>query len=200
MGMFTGYDTLQNNYIPNNLPNCPAPDSKLTPICPNKPYVDYDINGNVQGYWWYYGDTVNLEFNISGESVYEGEPEVTGNTITSGTTNIEPTEDGNYIDIMDFLADKQILIQLYNFRQEELAIDIPDSCTNGCLDKEIIKKTFGTDQLIKNKDGSVSLVFGIDKNLSQAMVKGVYFISLKIISNDLQDTLFQQSDAILTVK
>ena len=189
MGMFTGYDTLQSNYIPNNLPNCPSKSSKLDPIYPNKPYVDYDAFGNVQGYWWYYGDTVNLEFNISGEAVYEGIPEIIDEPEIIGETNTSPNAIGNYINVSDFLSDKEILIQLYNFRQEELVID-----------KKIIQKTFGIEQLIQNSDGSVSLVFEIDDQLSKDLVRGIYFISLKVIAKGLQDTLFQQSDAILTVK
>lgn len=104
MGMFTNYENLQDNYIPNNIcppTPCPSPcppESKLQPCKPKLPYEEYNATGDLIGYWWYYGDTLNLEFNIEGELVVEG--------------------NNQYVDASDFLKDKQITVQLFNFRRE----------------------------------------------------------------------------------
>ena len=107
MGMFSGYENLDDQYIPNNLRPCPIvpptcePCPSLKPCKPNLPYEEYNMQGELVGYWWYQGDTVNLEFNISGEVVVEGSQ--------------------TYITAEDFLQDKQITVKLYNFRREIIA-------------------------------------------------------------------------------
>ena len=72
--MFDTYEHLQDNYIPNNINPCPPKkcnDEKLDPCMIKKPYEDYNIEGEVVGYWWYYKDILNLEFNITGDVVVE---------------------------------------------------------------------------------------------------------------------------------
>ena len=65
-----------------------------------KPYEEYDVSGNLIGYWWYYGNTINLEFNIEGEVTYEG--------------------NDSYINAKEFLKDKQIEIKLFNLEEKKL--------------------------------------------------------------------------------
>ena len=104
MGMFTNYENLANNYSPNNIcsgpPKCHPDEQKLNPCNPNKPYSEYNIEGELVGYFWYYGDAVDLEFNIDGQVTYEG--------------------NDSYVTAEDFLKDKQIVIRLFNFRRELL--------------------------------------------------------------------------------
>ena len=193
MGMFDNYDSLADNYspkyVPNNIrPTQPTPcgiPSKLDPCEPNKPYVDYNAMGQIQGYWWHYGDTVNLEFNISGEATYESD---TSEEVNSDAS-ISPLQVGQYLLPDDFFKDKTIQVQLYNFRQEEMVID-----------KQLLMKTYGYDDLIINEDKSATVIFVIDKDISKKLVKGVYYITLKVLSDDYQDTLFGTADATLTVK
>ena len=160
MGMFSNYENIAQNYTPNNVcPPCPpkpcAPPSKLDPCIPNKPYADYNAEGELIGYWWYYGDAVDLQFDIDGEVVYEGSEQ--------------------YIPVGDFLKDKQIIVRLFNFRREMIAE--------------------------KFYPGSTQIIFSIDKELSKKLVKSVYYCSLLITNNeDLNYTLFYQSDCTLTVK
>lgn len=127
MGMFDGYQNLNNQYTPNNLcsnipqPPCPNKCDCLEPCKPNKPYEEYDAKGELVGYWWYQGDTINLEYNIEGEVTVEGS--------------------SNYITAEDFLADKQVTIKLYNFRREVIAEKTFEGSTTIIfpIDKELAK-------------------------------------------------------------
>lgn len=158
MGMFDNYDNLYQNNVPCNVrPNTQQPsipETKLDPIKTKMPYEDYNVKGELIGYWWHYGDTINLEFNIEGEMVVEGE-------------NV-------WVDATDYLVDKEIIVTLYNFRHEI-----------------ITQKRF---------NGSTTVIFPIDRELSKQLVKGVYYASLSISKNDLNDTLFYMEDCVLTVK
>ena len=187
MGMFDQYDSLADNYIPNNIrPTTPPCDKPLQPCFPNRPYVDYNKEGIQEGYWWYYGDTVNLEFNIDGQATFEDgggndEPEV-DNKITA-------KQQGSYILPKDFFKDKIIVIQVYNIRQEEMTID-----------KQLLMKTYGYNDITINEDNSATVNFIIDQTISSKLIRGVYYISLKVLSDTLQDTLFSTSDAVFTVR
>ena len=48
--------------------------------------------------------------------------------------------------------------------------------------------------------GSTKIIFTIDKDLSQKMVKSNYYCSLTIQSKTLEHTIFSQNDCTLTVK
>ena len=74
MSMFLNYHNISDNYKPNNL-ICTFPVgksyTKLDPVQASKPYEEYDSKGNLIGYFWHYGETLNLEFNIDGEITVE---------------------------------------------------------------------------------------------------------------------------------
>lgn len=103
MGMFDsfdGYDNLKDHYVkPCPPPKPPVEDnSKLKPCTPKKPYEKYNAAGELIGYYWYYGDTINLEFEIEGEVTYEG--------------------NSQYVDAAEFMKEKQVTVELFNYRRE----------------------------------------------------------------------------------
>jgi len=75
MSMFTNYQAeLLKNYQPNNIVSkfsVPLQDSKIMSTSANKPYEEFDAKGNIVGYSWYNGETINLEFSIEGEITIE---------------------------------------------------------------------------------------------------------------------------------
>jgi hypothetical protein len=84
--MFTNYNSIPENYVPNNLVRSfPVGRSytKLDPIQASKPYEEYDAKGELIGYFWRYGETLNLEFNIDGEITVEDDAIV---LTSAGTT------------------------------------------------------------------------------------------------------------------
>ena len=103
-GMFDNYENLADDYVPNNLrpshpPKKPCSDN-LDPCRPNKPYEDYDAKNNLVGYWWYYGNTFNLEFNIEQEATI--------------------VDSQHYIPAEEFMKGMKpdAIIKLYDFRRE----------------------------------------------------------------------------------
>lgn len=160
MGMFDsfdGYDNLKDHYVqPCPPPKPPVEDtSKLKPVKPNKPYEKYNAEGELIGYYWYYGDTINLEFTIEGEVTYEGSNE--------------------YVDAAEFMKEKQVTIELYNFRRELITT--------------------------RTLAGSNVIVFEIDEALSKELIRGNYYCTLTVFDNSgLNKTLFYQDDCTLFVE
>lgn len=93
--MFVNYENVPTSYIPNNTTICPP----CTAIR-KKPLEEYDAFGKLIGYSWYYGDQIVLEFNITGNVVYD-----------SGVYEDVSTEGG-------FLHKKKLRLQFLDFRYE----------------------------------------------------------------------------------
>lgn len=223
--MFDSYDNLQKNYIPDNQKPKPIP-GPVAPCRPKFPYEEYDAEGKLIGYFWNYGDTVTLQFNIDGfitvedNAIIYTEPTQEPTKYTPGEidqriyniidlkswtcTAIENAHNYNtnediliyiwtqdaeftypiqlhsrrniYLSASEYLKNKTAQVRLYNFRMEQIYVD-----------------TFKAVNPI---------VMTIDKELSDKMVKGVYYCSLTIYDeNDrLVATLFNDKDCVLTVK
>ena len=77
MGMFSNYEDLSQDYVPNNLkpiqPPKPFNCVQMQSCEPIKPYEEYNDKGELIGYWWYCGNTVTFEFNIVGEITIESD-------------------------------------------------------------------------------------------------------------------------------
>ena len=215
MGMFLNYQDIAANYTPNNLykkfPQY-SNASKLQPLDITKPYEEYDIKGNLIGYYWYYGNTINLDFTIDGEITVESDALILSNkgeypdqttvgklrqkcynivdfiswtctgiidnsyiwTQDSEFTYPEYSDRPVYVSSEDYLKDKKILVTIYNFRHEP-----------------IVDKLF---------EGSPNIVFTIDKELSQLLIKNVYYCSLTVFNDDTNITIFSIEDCKLVVK
>lgn len=164
-GMFDNYIIPSNknthckpNFKPNNLPSRP-----------NKPFESYDENGNVVGYWWYEGDTVTLDFSIGGEVTIDQEiiEVINGETITK---NIPV-----YVPINDFIKDKTITFNMYNFRGEVV--------------------------LTQDFEGSTKVLFEIDQEMASILTKGTYTISLLLWNGEsFNKTIYSKEDCIITIK
>lgn len=70
MGMnsiFSGFTNFDTTLDPDNLNSNCKPDAVLNRVNLNKPYEILDVNNQVKGYFWYYGNSVDLKFTIDGE-------------------------------------------------------------------------------------------------------------------------------------
>lgn len=101
--MFDNYDEI----IPNR--HCPPKPDKgpLKPCRPDKPYESYNEYGELDGYWWYYGNNLNLEFIIEGEATFEG-------------TN-------QFVEANDFVIGKSAKVIIYDFRRKPIKTLIFDN-------------------------------------------------------------------------
>lgn len=101
MGMFDKYN--EAGEVPNNLVAA-SPGCHLAPRVPGKPFEILNLQGELVGYYWYYGDTLKLEFTIDGEVM---------------------DDNGNYISAKDYFEDntfsnKSIIFKLFDFRKDEI--------------------------------------------------------------------------------
>ena len=207
--MFAGYGISTPRYTSGNICNTIRP-----PVSPNKlPYEEYDANNNLIGYWWYEKDILNLQFNITGEVTVSSDDIIyvisgqeptdktvgkldqkaynltdnkswtcvmvddNGYTWQLDSTYVEPASgDRNvYISVANFMSDKQVSVYLYNFRWEE-------------IDKQVYQ-------------GSPEIIYAIDSELSDKLVKGIYHCKLVVeSSNVLRKTIYQQTDINITIK
>ena len=130
-------------------------ENKFEEIRTNKPYAEYDADGYQTGYFWYHGDTINLQFTIDGDVTDE--------------------ENSTYQTADEFLSDKKVVVTLYNFRYQ-------------VIDEKVF-------------DGNSVITYEIDSELSQKIIPGVYYCSLKIIQDTTTIyTLFGPDDCVFTVK
>lgn len=203
-GMFDNYNNL-NKPMPPASNICPPPPFK--PIQPKLPYEEYNADGELVGYFWGYGDTINLEFLLDGYVTID--------------------EADTYIEARDFIKNKDIKITIYNFRHEEVAsqefkgndyqnptysraINV-DAKTHGIYyiysETENGGSYTGVDlpqdyqvgTIYYQKD-PVAIIFEINQELSLSLVRGIYYCSMEIKSDDFTSTVFYQDTCTLRVK
>lgn len=214
MGMFVNYQTLEN-YTPDNM-KCSFPKgksyTKLAPVQASKPYEEYDVKGNLIGYFWRYGDTLNLEFNIEGEIVVESDAII---FVTEGDYPTIETEgkenqrcynvadlrswtcryiiDGNYIweEDSEFIWDETASETVYISAEEFLEDKFVEVTLYNFRMEPIFRKVF---------DGTSKIILPITAELSQVMKKGIYYCSLTVFNDTFKQSIFDSHDCVLSVK
>lgn len=177
--MFTNYQNLSEYYTPNNLAKYQQRPCSYTKFNSNNityPYELYNAKGELEGYFWHYGDQIELAFELSGELTLENE---------TGT--------GEYVDITDFIKDKVFTFRLFNFRHE-IIYEITKPGTQVMLAPNC---PLG-DGIIDIPTPTLSIC--IDSELSKKLVKGIYYCSLIASGESFKETLFDTSDCKLLVK
>ena len=214
--MFDNYDKLQQNYVPNNLNKAfPVPPTckKIEETRPNKPYDMYDEMGKFIGYFWNYGDTVSLDFTITGEYTVEG------NAIISTVSEQEPNTETvgyigqYYINVVDNKVWKCTTINgnIYTWT-DVTGVENPVGSKSVYIDAEdyLKDKTLyfklynfrGEMVYEETQEASTSCIINIGEELSKKLVRGNYTANLTLFDNYTGDyeTLFSDSDGIFLVK
>lgn len=196
MGIFDNYQNLDNTYVPNNLSQlfpkkipCHRPQFK-------KPFEDYNAEGKLIGYYWYYGNTVSLNFNITGEIIVEDTDIIytaIGQRPTVNTVGQIGCKAYNVIDLLSWTL-VSIHDNSYIWEQDSEFI---------CPNNGQRNVYFTSEQFLKNRyvkitilnfrkepiyqetfAGDQSIVLNIDENLSAKLIKGVYYYNLEIFGQD----------------
>lgn len=148
--MFSNYQNLSENYIPNNLSQQltkPCSYTKLDTCDLTRPYELYNAKNELEGYYWYYGNNINLEFNIEGD--------------------INEIKLDGFIDLQDYLKDKVATLNIYNFRNEALYQKTIQANNTVVFEidpeasKKLVKGVYTCELLVANSKVSHT-VFGID--------------------------------------
>lgn len=217
MGMFTNYQDIANNYVPNNLV-CSFPVgksyTKLDPVKSSKPYEEYDVKGELIGYSWYQGETLNLEFTIDGEIVVESDAIIYsahGDAPDTTTVGSVGQRAYNIVDLRSWTCTTVVPGQGYIWiEDDEFEHDLCDasksvyvSATNYLSDKQLELQILNFrfepihTQLF---NGTSRLLFTIDTDLSSKLLKGVYYCSLTVVTDTLRMPVFGAKDCTFIVK
>lgn len=215
MRMFSNYQDLAANYTPNNLryefpilSHC----SKLCSSDKTKPYEEYNVEGELVGYFWNYGDTLNLDFSIDGEVTVEGD------AIVLTTYNLSPDVSTkgyvgqrcyNVLDLKSWTCtsvDKDkytwTLDTEFTYPSESdrsVYISAQDYLVN--KDIEVTLYNFRMEPIvIKHFTGNSQVLFDIDAELSRKLVKGIYYCSMRVYDTMMSQIIFSPTDCKLLVK
>lgn len=97
---FTNFDTTyQQNPFQPNYPQAQN-NSNIQQVNVNKPFEILNDDGSIKGYFWYFGNSVNLEFDIDGEVILLNQDQ--------------------YITIEDILSTLELNMYIYDFRMEPI--------------------------------------------------------------------------------
>lgn len=214
--MFLNYHNIADNYRPNNLINAfPSKiiPSKLAPVEASKPYEEFNAKGELEGYFWRYGETLNLEFNIDGEITIESDAiisDIKDQMPGMRTRGYVGQKCYNLIDLKSWTC-TLITPEGYIWTQDE-SFTYP---TEG----EIKSIYIPADSYLKNKNieftiynfrmepvhkevypATTKAVFSISLELSKKLVKGTYYCSLCVFNEEVSFKIFDVNDCVLLVK
>ena len=215
MGMFLNYHNIADNYTPNNLV-CSFPVgksyTKLAPVQASKPYEEYNAKGELIGYFWRYGETLNLEFNIDGEITVESDAIIfvyigdcptisTSGRLNQRAYNIAELRswtltrivDNNYIweEDEEFIYDESSDTCVYVSAEDFLSDKHVDLTIYNFRMEPIHQETF---------EGTSKIIFEITPELSNKMKKGIYYCSLTVFNDNMKLPIFGSHDCTLLVK
>lgn len=221
--MFENYDNLQDHYVPNNL-NKAFPEhlqySKLTENRPNKPFEMFDDMGNLVGYFWYYGDTITLAFDITGQYTVENNAIVSTITEEAPSTSTVGTVGQRYYNIVDKNVWECTSVNNSVYTWTEL--DWDETEASGLLTRDVYinasdylndciyyfkifnfrNEVVYEKAIQSNNETNISqfVSFDIDEELSKKLMRGTYTVSLVAQKDISYITLFDNSDATFLVK
>ena len=216
MGMFLNYHNISDNYIPNNLtsafPAAIMPESKLYSVQATKPYEEYDSKGNLCGFYWRQGESVNLEFNLDGEITVESDAIIytdateipTYNTVgyigqrAYNITTLHSWTCTNIIDnIYVWTHDTEFVYP------ENSGTSIYVSASDYLKDKRVKVTLYNFRHEVlttKTFEGAPKIIYTITPAESAKMPKGIYYCSVEVFNTDVNFKVFDSTDGKLLVK
>lgn len=215
MGMFLNYQNIAKNYVPNNLINAfPSMmnGSKLDPLDASKPFEEYNAKGELTGYFWRQGETLNLEFNIDGEITLEADAILLTAHGQAPTTQTMGKVGQKAYNIVDLKSWKCVAVSAMQFIwQEDIEFTYPlnsdrsvyISAADYLKDKEVevTLYNFRLEPICKKVFAArPTIVFSIDRELSAVLPKGIYHCSVTVFNKDVCYTVFDANDCDLLVK
>lgn len=161
--MFNNFTNINTTYMPNPFqPNYPpATCTQATQAQPNKPYeITSQDRKTILGYFWYYGNSVELIFDVSGEATQE---------LTQ-----------NYISVEDILLTLKLEAKIFNFRYEPIMLFSNDPLVsnneikinsnqltlsiNNELSSQLVKGKYYLELVASHTDGYNETLFSSQQN------------------------------------
>ena len=212
--MFKNYDNISKYYTPNNLNNLhkePLSYKALDPVGGDKPFTEYNAKGELIGYTWYYGNTLNLEFNIDGEIIVEDGSIIysqinqapgksTRGKIGQRCYNVKDLRSWTctyiYQGTFTWTEDPE-------FTYPEVGQSIYLDATDYLKGKDIVVNIYDwryRNIYSKTFNDITKIILPIDVELSKQLVKGVYYIELLVKTPETCEVVFNPKDCIFNVK
>lgn len=173
--MFEKYDTVPEGYIPNNFKkylNRDNRNDKLIVIKVDSPYAIINVNNDLLGYSWNYGDVLNLQFQLIGK--FNAENNTPIYFISNNKEKLPDEPQVTQIDVSEFIKGKTATMELLNFRQEVIYTETVDA--------------------------SEVLVLNINSDFYNKVNKGVYTLNIYLESEESRVTIFESDDCIILIK
>lgn len=215
MGMFLNYHNIADNYMPNNLIHAFSVrmnESKLDPVDASKPFEEYNSKGELTGYFWRYGETLNLEFNIDGEITIESSAlifKTRGQSPSSVTAGSIGQRAYNVLDLKSWTCVGVTRREYIWEQDEEFTYPLNSnrsvyvSAEDYLADKsvEVTLYNFRMEPICKKVyAASPTIVFSIDRELSLNLPKGIYYCSVTVFNSEVCYKIFDSTDCNLLVK
>ena len=213
MNMFQNYYNIPDTYIPNNMScDCSRGKSytKLDPIEGSKPFEEYNAKGELIGYFWRYGETLNLEFNIDGEIIVESDAVILKSTGEEPSKTSKPRGNRAYniIDMrswtcVGYAYGEYIWQEDLEFTYPQSGLSVYVSAADYLKDKfiEFTLYNFKRQPILTKKfEGTTQIIVPIDIETSKSLTKGLYYCSLTVVSEDIVLPIFDNNDCLLLVK
>jgi hypothetical protein len=190
--MFENYDNITTTNKCNGANNCKSF---------NSPYEDYDEKGNLIGYKWAYGSTIDLDFNLSGQISFPSDSIIykeANQTPTMQTVGEINSLAYNVVDLKKWQL-KAIVNGEYIW-QEESIYNTPNEGDLNCYitaddylkHKKLIFKLFDNNLCKVDEkiyDAESSITYTINKELADKLTKGIYYFSLECYDPTTLETL-----------
>lgn len=120
--MFENYDYIPGTLIPCNTPNYIPPQGPIT-----RPLEFYNAKGDFAGYTWTYGDSICLEFQTTGEVIYD--------------------DTGAYESVDQYFEGKQLQLLIFDFRY----IAVVDKTIDASSDAVFVLDQTDIESLVRGK-------------------------------------------------
>lgn len=174
--MFSNFMNLDTTYSPNpfqrSYPATPENNS-IVKNNPNKPYEILNPDKSLKGYFWYYGNSVDLNFDIEGEITFEN------------------TE--SYITVDQIISSLTLEATIFNFRFEPIL-----KFSNNPL---VAQNPLIISNASENSANICNVNLSLTDELSSKLTKGVYHIELVAYGlNGYNETLFEANSCTFEVR
>lgn len=178
------------------------------------PYGDYNALGQLQGYYWHYGDTVNLTFHLDGEISVESDAILYtgyGEEPTEQTVGTIGQRAYNVLDLVSWTCDA-IIDGKYIWNRDSEFIYPEDSARKVYMTASDFlhgKQASVTiynfryepfySKIVEAKD---TITISIDKETSKMFTKGTYYLTLQIFDDSslLYIPVIKGKDCAITVR
>lgn len=216
MGMFDSYNNIPKNYTPDNLKYelyRQTKACKLMQLDKTKPYELYNAKGELEGYYFNYGETINLDFQIDGEITLESdciiltkdgqEPNLSTEGFTSQRCyNISDLTSWTCIAVLPegkYVWEKDAEFTYPESGEQSVYVSAEEYLKNKTAGFTLYNFRHEVIYNI-NLDASTNVVINIDAELSKKLVKGIYYCSLNIFDDKTNIVVFNDQDCKILVK